>query len=754
LSEVTSYAFDQLNRVKTVTDPVLNATNITYSTDTRNLPSLVVDPLGFHTTYAYDGFGELTTLGSQDTGTTTYTYDNAGNVKTKQDANGKTTTYTAYDSLNRIGTATYQDATTSNYYYDHNANSIGRLWQLADPTPTYPAGQPANTTYVDYDLYGNVTGKYNQLTGQTSYSTFDPNTNQLTTETYPSGMLVAYKYDAAGQMNRFDINGSWFIHNATHQPFGPVSGWTWGNGTSTAYTRTFDLDGRLTGYPLDGTNTRTVGYDGASRVTSINDSVATQSIGYDADSRITSYTGPYGNGSFSGVTYDANGNRTSIAYSSATETDTIDTVSNFLQQTKLGTAAAITYTPDAAGNTTAIGSSTTYSYDARNRQNGEVFGAYSTNWFYDGLGDRIEKYTPPPGQLFRVAFASAGTELTSTRELGSYFYGGPTYGNLTLQETIYLDHAGTAAQFGAIPVGVQPTGTTSAHPWTTARAYTDQQGSVRRLTDLSLNLYGKWDTDPFGVGQWNYSPAGFSTLYYDQRFPGQSANDAGGTNDTTSYFNTTRNYVQGTGRYMQSDSIGLAGTTPGSMSTYPYVGSNPANGIDPDGRFGPIGFVIGAGVGGVAGYATGGWRGAAVGAVTGGVVGIVAPEASAAAGGGAAGALAFAGTSAVGAGAGTVALNLWSGKPLSEGMCTSAALAATAPVLSGEALLAGGGVISESVIEGRLASTVLGINTTIFGTSGELMFSRAAPLMSPAPRPIRSDFGDRTLFPAGAPMVR
>jgi hypothetical protein len=37
------------------------------------------------------------------------------------------------------------------------------------------------------------------------------------------------------------------------------------------------------------------------------------------------------------------------------------------------------------------------------------------------------------------------------------------------------------------------------------------------------------------------------------------------------------------GRYAQSDPIGLAGTSPGTLSTYAYVGSNPLRAIDPFG---------------------------------------------------------------------------------------------------------------------------------------------------------------------------
>jgi RHS repeat-associated protein len=156
--------------------------------------------------------------------------------------------------------------------------------------------------------------------------------------------------------------------------------------------------------------------------------------------------------------------------------------------------------------------------------------------------------------------------------------------NNVLQETVYLDHAGAAAGFGAVPVGVVPgPGGTGAHPWTTTRVYTGHQNEPRRLTDQNLNLYGSWDSDPFGTGAWNYNPAGFGSVFFDLRLPGQSSGDAGATHDTTTNFNTTRSYQPSVGRYLQSDKIGLAGADQNNVNTYAYVGSNPVNNVDPKG---------------------------------------------------------------------------------------------------------------------------------------------------------------------------
>jgi len=115
---------------------------------------------------------------------------------------------------------------------------------------------------------------------------------------------------------------------------------------------------------------------------------------------------------------------------------------------------------------------------------------------------------------------------------------------------------------------------------------TDHLGTPRVVADSKNDVVlWRWDivagdsthggSNAFGDQPPNEDVDGDGKLYnLEMRFPGQLHDS-----ETGLHYNYFRDYEPGTGRYVESDPIGLQG----GLSTYGYVGANPGTGIDPFG---------------------------------------------------------------------------------------------------------------------------------------------------------------------------
>jgi RHS repeat-associated protein len=105
--------------------------------------------------------------------------------------------------------------------------------------------------------------------------------------------------------------------------------------------------------------------------------------------------------------------------------------------------------------------------------------------------------------------------------------------------------------------------------------WSDNLGTPRQITDASNVSRWEWATnDPFGNNAPNENPASVGTFSYNLRFPGQYYDV-----EMAKHYNYFRDYDPSTGRYLQSDPIGLTG----GLNTYAYVLSSPLRRADPRG---------------------------------------------------------------------------------------------------------------------------------------------------------------------------
>jgi RHS repeat-associated protein len=103
---------------------------------------------------------------------------------------------------------------------------------------------------------------------------------------------------------------------------------------------------------------------------------------------------------------------------------------------------------------------------------------------------------------------------------------------------------------------------------------TDHLGAPLRVRNQAGQLVWRWDGIPFAENLPDQDPSGLGPFVFNLRLPGQYFDQ-----ETGLHYNYFRDYDPATGRYLQSDPIGLAG----GLNTYLYADANPLGNVDPEG---------------------------------------------------------------------------------------------------------------------------------------------------------------------------
>ncbi|MGX5730800.1 RHS repeat-associated core domain-containing protein [Pseudoxanthomonas beigongshangi] len=553
LGRVTDHDHDPLNRLaRTLQDVGGIAAETRFQYDALDQLTKVTDPKGLDTTYTYNGLGDLTQLQSPDTGTTTYTYDSAGNRATQTDARGVTTTY-AYDVLNRLTAVSYPD-TSLNVGYTYDATpavcgagetfSVGRLSGMDDAS--------GSTRYC-YNRFGHLVRKV-QTTNGVSFVVRYAYTvgGNLQAMVYPDGTMVDYGRNAQGQVTEVGVTRSGqsrqvLLNQAAYHPFGPVAGWTYGNGRT--LSRTLDQDYRplTVEDPNTGGLSLGFGYDAVGNLTQLGTAQGMANpvirFGYDALGRLTRAEDGPTQAAIDVYAYDATGNRTAHTTAAGTSAYTYLTTSHRLTE-----VAGVPRTYDAVGNTTAIGGARSFAYNDANRMSGvQQSGVTTRQYAYNGRGEQVRRYL-------------GGTNTYTVYDEAGHWLGDYDDTGAPVQQALWMDD---------LPVGLLANGQQLHY------LQPDHLGSPRVVIEAARNVpVWTWDLkgEVFGNTAPQQDPDGDGVPFVlDMRFPGQRYDAASMLN-----YNYFRDYDASTGRYAQSDPIGLDG----GVNTYAYVDGKPLSWID------------------------------------------------------------------------------------------------------------------------------------------------------------------------------
>jgi len=186
-----------------------------------------------------------------------------------------------------------------------------------------------------------------------------------------------------------------------------------------------------------------------------------------------------------------------------------------------------------------------FTYDPSGRLVQYNKGATTAQYYYNGLGQRVKKTSGATSSFFNYDL--------SGQLIGEYNPSG-----IAKQEIIYL---------GAMPVAtVNYAGTYYIHA--------DWRNTPRQIDNASKQPVWAWDPQAFGDNLPNQNPSALGTFTFNLRFPGQYYDAESGKS-----YNYFRDYDSSTGRYLESDPIGLRG----GVNTYLYANANPVSFIDPYG---------------------------------------------------------------------------------------------------------------------------------------------------------------------------
>ena len=191
-------------------------------------------------------------------------------------------------------------------------------------------------------------------------------------------------------------------------------------------------------------------------------------------------------------------------------------------------------------------------------------------WVANSKYSKVANYTISHTGASDVVVKSHAANGGAWQLLGTYVLNG--------SGTEYVQlHAADGKKIGADAIRFKQLGAGSVTVTTvgTYFIHADHLGTPRRVSNDLQTIIWRWDSRPFGETVPNEDPDGDTANFVlNLRFPGQYFDAESALN-----YNYFRDYDPGTGRYIESDPIGLRG----GPNTFGHAFQNPIMQIDPSG---------------------------------------------------------------------------------------------------------------------------------------------------------------------------
>lgn len=579
------YIYDDLDRLIGFTQPAVGGSSsaVGFGYDARGNRTRLTYPDGKTIVYGYDNADRITSVSPDwDSGSYSYQYANHRLITMTNPA-GVVTTYN-YDTANRLNSITHRQGSQTLGNYNYALDSTGNVRTVTETqVSVLPAGtyqESGGQVVMESENGQRMTGLTHQwltataqsgYTGtaylqtsldvdqlyQTSQITSSPRAEyaiQLTTPGTYTVWLRGYPANAAGDS----------LYAGTKNQMVGVTGfapgqWTWAKlnlSNGAAATLPLTKTGLITvglwmredGLQIDrlllttSTTFIPTGFGPAesSRIaaqTTLSTTI-TRTLVYTYDDLYRLTNANYSTGELFAYTYDPAGNRKTQTTLAGTNVYTYDAANRLTQ------VDGQTYTWDNNGNLLNDGSRT-FTYDSADRLTAVTQGATTTQFTYNGDGDRLAQIIAGVTTNYALDPTGLAQVLIET-----------TSG----QSTHYLPGL---AQYGG-------------NAW--SYYLPDRLGSVRQIVDPSSAVTLARIYDPFGNG-------------LEQVGGGQSAFGYTGEqmDPTGLVFLRARYYNPTIGRFLTADTMVPDPLRSGGWNRYAYVNNNSVNYIDPSGQRPPCG---------------------------------------------------------------------------------------------------------------------------------------------------------------------